>query len=241
MIQTLIIDDEQPNVDLLVNLTARYCPSIEIVGSATSLHEGLEAIIHLRPELLFLDVELHNQNGFELLDSVWDDRLNVVMVTAFEKYALQALKHAVQGYLLKPVIISELISVVQRIEKRIMDKSKREPSLPTTEPEQLLAIPGKEQIDFIQLESIIRLEAKGSYTHVYCADGRTFISSKNLKEFDDRLPASFFLRVHHSHIVNLRYVQSMLRSRSNDLIMCDHSEIPISPSRKKEVFEHFIL
>ncbi|MBK7762262.1 MAG: response regulator transcription factor [Bacteroidetes bacterium] len=241
MLRTIIIDDEQPNIDLLINLTRKYCPEVEIIATADNVNDGLEIVLKNKPDLLFLDVELHSHSGFEILEAVDTEYLNVVMVTAFEKYAVKAFKHSVKGYLLKPVIITELVSVVQKIQK-LVDKQKG-----TTEVHQaidtskILAISSKEQIELLQLEEIVRLEADGSYTQIYCVDGSIHLSSRPLKDYEDKLPSTIFLRVHNSHIVNIKFVQKIMRTRNGNLVMTDNTEIPVSPNRKKDISDRIVV
>lgn len=240
MLRTIIIDDEQPNIELLINLTEKYCKEIEIVGTADNVNDGLELIVNLKPDLLFLDVELHSHSGFEILNAIDIDKLNVVMVTAFEKYAIQAFKHLVKGYLLKPVIITELVSVVQKIEKLVQKQKGIAEAMQAIDTTRLLAISSKEQIELVQLEDVIRLEADGSYTLIHCVDGSIHLSSRHLKEYEEKLPTSHFIRVHNSHIVNIKFVQKILRTRNGNLVMIDNTEIPISPNRKKDISDRIV-
>ncbi|HNB82216.1 MAG TPA: LytTR family DNA-binding domain-containing protein, partial [Chitinophagaceae bacterium] len=155
--------------------------------------------------------------------------------------ALEAVNQQVQGYLLKPVVITEFVAIVQKVKARLEKAKQNELERLQGDQVKMLAVMARDQIELLQIDDIMRMEAKGSYTTIHCANGNIHLSSKKLKEYEDRLPSSQFLRVHHSHIVNLKFVQKMLRTRNGNLIMNDQTEIPISPNKKKEVSERIIM
>lgn len=237
----IIIEDDFLNIDLIKNLCQKYAPEVNILGAADNVNEGIEMLVNLKPDLLFLDVEIHNQTAFDILNSINLNQLIIVMVTAHEKYALQALKANVADFLLKPVSILEFtksmekcLSIFQEQHKDIDSKSH------TSQEVKHISIPYKEHIEIIQVDDILHLEAKGSYTIITTISNIQHTSSKPLKEYEARLPLNLFLRVHNSHIINVEGVSKYLRSRTGSLLLKNNTEVPISASRKNEVHERLI-
>ena len=233
--KTVLIDDEVLNLELLQNLFARYCPTVEVIGCAYSVEEAIEQIMNLRPDVIFLDIELNNLTAEDLLRSIDLEGLQVVIISAYEKYALRMHKYPVTDYLLKPVLITDLITAVQKVQKH-MDKSKvQEPN------NRYIALPEKDHLNITTMEKIIRLEGMSNYTRIIMTENKVIVSSKTLRDYEDILPRNQFIRVHNSHIVNIDYVSKYMRTKNGSLILKDGTEIPISANRKKEVIERIVF
>lgn len=241
MIRSLIIDDEIPNIELIKLLVEKYCPDIEIIDESDNIPQGIEKIIKLKPDLIFLDIEVHQQNAFDLLTTLNDDTLNIILVSGFDHYGLQAIQHSIIAYILKPISIADLIAAVAKAKRVIEDKKKLQRLKTTTEHPTMFALPSKEDFEVTPFTNIIRLEAKGSYTTIYTNDQRTHLLSKRMKDVEIHLPKDLFLRVHHSHIINLGYVYKLVKARSANIILKDHTTIPISANYKAEVAERIVF
>lgn len=242
-IAAIIVDDERNNCENLKELLGKYCPEVEIVGMAHSAAEGIEGISRLRPSLVFLDIQMQGGSGFDLLEQLRPVSFEVIFVTAFDQYAIRAIRFCAIDYLLKPVDILELQSAVSRAVNKILQ---REPNLSLTNllenrnPEKdglKIALPTAERILFVQISEIIRCLGDNNYTTVYLKNSDSVLVSKTLKEYEELLTDKGFLRVHQSHLINLRYVRSFEKQDGGYLKMTDGASVPISRQRKQHVLQ----
>ncbi|MBN8786647.1 MAG: response regulator transcription factor, partial [Terrimonas sp.] len=218
MIKTIIVDDEPKGRLALQEKIKAYCPTVEIVGQAGNGLEAITLIDNLKPELLFLDIEMPQMNGFEMLRKLKEKNFFIIFTTAYDQYAIQAIKYAAFDYLLKPIDIEELKTAVNKIkttsENQFIAQLKllqENLALPVKKLHKL-AIPSLESILFLEIHHIIHLEANSNYTNIYMADKTKIIASKTLKEFSELLPADIFFRTHHSHIINLNFIKDILKA-----------------------------
>src|SRR5436190_1171499 len=246
MINAVIIDDEPKNVRVLKNMLNEFCPEVSLLGEANDSNEGKELIQRKKPELVFLDIEMPYGNGFDLLNALMPIDFEVIFVTAFDKYMLQALKYSALDYLLKPVNIAELKAAVKHAETRIKKNSinqqltvllenfkKHEPGL------KKIAIPTADGFDFILIEDIVRCEAQGPYTRIFTKDSKKILVSKPLKEYESLLPDNIFLRIHNSHLVNLNFIKKYNRGRGGYIEMDDGTTLEVATRRKDEFLSRF--
>jgi len=246
MINAVIIDDEPKNVRVLKNMLSEFCPEVSVLGEANDSNEGKELIQQKKPELVFLDIEMPYGNGFDLLNALMPIDFEVIFVTAFDKYMLQALKYSALDYLLKPVNIEDLKLAVQHAGVRIKKNSinqqltvllenfkKQESGL------KKIAVPTAEGFDFILIEDIIRCEAQGPYTRIFIKGSKSVLVSKPLKEYETLLPDNIFLRIHNSHLVNLNYVKKYNRGRGGYIEMEDGTSLEVATRRKDEFLSRF--
>ena len=246
MINAVIIDDEPKNIKVMTNMLKEFCPQIRLVGDAHNSNDGKELILQKKPELVFLDIEMPYGNGFDLLDSLMPVDFEVVFVTAFDKYILQALKYSALDFLLKPLNIDELKNAVQNAELRIRKNSinqqlgilldnfkKREAGL------KKIALPTLEGLDFILIEDIIRCEAQGAYTKIHISNSKKILVSKPLKDFENLLPEDIFFRIHNSHLINLNYIKKYNRGRGGLVELEDGSVLEVAARRKDEFLNRF--
>jgi two-component system, LytTR family, response regulator len=239
--KAVLIDDDELNIILLQNLLSKYCPTVKVLGTATNVESALELVMNKQPDVLFLDIELHNLNATDLLNSLDLEKIQVIVISAHEKYALKMHKYPVTDYLLKPLQITELISSVNKAQ-RLLEKW-RQAGLTNREhsASQYIALPERDHLNITNMQEIIRLEASGNYTKIITRDDKTIISSKTLGEYEGMLPDHQFLRVHHSHIVNLQYVSKYIRTKNGSLILKNGMEVPISANRKRDVTERILF
>ena len=235
MIKALIIDDEESTVNVLTLLLRKYVPQVTDIHGAHGAAEGFHMIGTVQPDLLFLDVEMPVMNGFQLLEKFPDHAFEVIFVTAYDHYAIKAIKYSALDYLLKPVDAEELQAAVDKLllrRTRPVDRPLYDNlfyNLRHPDASYRLAVSTAEGTFFYKSEEIIRCEALGNYTRIYIKDKRSVLTSRTLKEYDDILPASVFLRVHRTHLVNTDYITSY--SRDFEVRMADGSEVPVSRRR----------
>jgi two-component system LytT family response regulator len=239
----IIIDDEIPSADNLRILITENCPDINIVAICHGAHEGIEAVRNLKPDLLFLDIEMPFADGFTVLREIGTDTPNVVFTTAFSEYAVRAFRVNACDYLLKPVDPIELRAAVEKV-KSISRKGN--PLIQRIEAleqhmrqrgHSRLAVQGVEGYSLIDYQEIVRMEASSNYTHIYCKNGKKHTVAKLLKDFEEQLSGEGFFRSHSSHLVNLSHVNKYQRGDGGYLYMSDGAQIEVSRSRKKEVLK----
>jgi len=239
-IKSIIIEDEISAREVLKAYLRKHCPQIELKGEAIDARQGIALIHELKPQLVFLDVELPFGNAFDVLDGTRDVYFETIFVTAFSEYSLKALNQSAAYYLLKPVSIEELIIAVNKVQEHIIKNeifdrnSIVAANFREQKPEKRsVTVPTLEGFDLIKMENIIRLQGNGNFTDIYMTDGSKKMACRFLKHYADILPHPF-MRVHKSHIINLNYVKSYHRSLGGYIIMTDNSEVMISPNYKED-------
>jgi two-component system, LytTR family, response regulator len=245
MISAVLIDDEQNNIESLQSLLAQFCPDVTVAGTAMNSKEGLACIKQHDPHLVFLDIEMPFGNAFDMLEKLMPVDFEVIFVTAFEQYAVKAIKYVALDYLLKPVSIEELKKAVNRARKRIEEKKlntrielllsnmKNEANGPKR-----IGLPSTEGFSFEDIDNIVRLHADGNLTYVITIH-KKIITSKSLKEFESLLPAATFCRIHHSHIINLNFVRKYIKGRGGYVELTDGTSLEVSSRKKEEFLEKF--
>lgn len=238
-IDAVIIDDEPKNVQILAHFIIKYCPMVQIVGEAYSKTEGIKLIDKLKPQLVYLDIELNDGNGFEVLENITYTQIKVIFVTSFNKYAIKAFKYNAVDYILKPIDIEELTlatsKVYHDIQNNLFFSSKQinmmTKSLGTKEKLEFVALPSTNKIDFIKVNDIICLKSEGRYTVFSLVGQKDIMTSKNLGEYESFLDSEVFFRVHNSYIVNLKNIVQIDRTGGNYCRMIDNQLIPLAKRR----------
>lgn len=244
MIRCIIVDDEFPARECLHNYLRDYCHDVEVVAQADSVKAAVEAILRYKPDLVFLDVEMPNGSGFDVLRQLNTIDFSVVFVTAFEEYAVTAFRFSATDYLLKPVNITELTEAVGKVRSEMSKKAD------TTNVEALLKlmdndsaewnviiIPNSEGFNVLEIHDIISCEADGYCTIFHLRGNRKIVSSRNLKNYDELLTGHGFLRVHNSFVINLRYVREY--SSEGVITLSDNQCAPLGNTYKKRFLEYF--
>ena len=242
MIKTLIIEDEQKSREMLAGIIQKNCPELTITGLANNVKEGVEMIKSQNPELVFLDISMPDGSGFDMLEQVAGHKFELIFATASDQHAIRAIKYSACDYLLKPIDIDELKLAVEKVVKKknaipnmenlqfLIQHLKR-----ADENFQKITLPTGNAYEIINVKDIVRCEADGSYTNFYLSDKRKLMISAGLKHYEDLLPESEFIRVHHHHLINMNHVVRFLKEDGGYAIMSDGSKIEIS-RRKKETF-----
>lgn len=238
MLTAVIIDDEQNSLEYLSSLIKRYYASqIHLFDSATTLAVGIELIRQYNPDIVFLDVEMPNENGFMLFDS-FNDKVSfeVVFTTAHEEYALKAIKNNAFDYLLKPVDKMDILSLLRKYEQRIMVKKQSELSLFNIRKGDSIKIALTTQYGTVFIEESIFLYAKaaGSYCEVHTIDGRTIVLSKPLGDFEEMTKSCNFFRTHKSFIVNIDHISELIKKDEYVIVLKNKLRIPLSIRKRDE-------
>jgi len=240
--RAFIVEDEDRNINVLKSLLEMHCPMVHVIGEAGNVEDSVIAISALKPDIVFMDIELGDRLSFEILDQLTEHNFSLIFTTAFNHYAVKAFKYAALDYLTKPVNHSELMEAVER---SITDKYKKDNSaridlllktlLEPKNKQQKLALPTLEGLIFIDVNDIIKLEADGSYTIFHFLQKNTLMVSKPIKEYEELLEDDNFMRVHHSYIINLGHIKKYVRGSGGHVIMKDDSLVDVSV-RKKDDF-----
>jgi two-component system LytT family response regulator len=242
MIKALIIDDEARARNVLKHYLENLNPEVTELQQAGSVDEALELLKEYRPDIVFLDVEMPHKNGFSFLVEVQDPAFDVVFTTAYNQYAIQAIRFSALDYLLKPVDPEELRSSIQRhLEKRQSQESHKElyrnlvDNIGRKEVKDFrIAVPSSEGFYFFMVDEIFRLEADRSYTHIHLVNRKPFVASKTLKHFEEMLEEFGFIRTHKSHLVNPRHI-ARLSNDNEFVLLTDGTKVEVSRRKKDEV------
>ncbi|MBB1284986.1 response regulator transcription factor [Flavisolibacter sp. BT320] len=246
MLKAILIDDEIHSLESLALLLEDFCPDVQIINKCRSAKEGLTAIRSENPDLVFLDIEMPNINGFEMLEQLNKIPFAVIFTTGYDQYAIKAIRFNALDYLLKPIDPTELVNAIKKVQQQHY--------LPLAEQFQLLlkqvqnkdhqfnkiAIPTLEGFELLPASHIIRCEAADNYSHLIIHNRNTLTACRTLKEIEEQLHNfTYFLRVHHSHIVNLNEVTRYVRGEGGYLIMSDGSTVSVSRSKKEALLKLF--
>jgi two-component system LytT family response regulator len=235
----IIIDDEKHCREVLQVMLSRYCPQLQVIASCESGREALQEVEKQQPDLVFLDIEMPGMNGFEWLDNCPRKDFAIIFTTAYNDYAIKAIKHSALDYLLKPIDSLELVAAVNKAtgEKAFKTEAKVSQLLEAMQekkPNKRFAVPSMEGLILINTEDIEYVQSDGAYSHFYFTNKKHLLISKTLKEAEDVLPVSDFFRIHNSYLVNLKYVQKYIRGEGGEVLMLNGQMIPVSRTKKQE-------
>lgn len=239
--RALLIDDEPDCLSLLSWQIENFCPELEIVARCGSAMEGLPAIEKFRPEVLFLDIQMPVMDGFQLLENLTEWDFEVIFTTAFDRYALKAIKCSALDYLLKPIVKAELLEAVKKLTSRKKpDKASRTSSMETlfqnlkSPLKQKITVHSRETVEFVEVSQILFLHAESNYTYIYLKGGRKILASKTLKYFEEILEEPMFFRVHASYLINVGEIVCFRKTDGGTVVLSDSSEIPVARTRKEQ-------
>lgn len=240
-INAIIVDDEQKSRSSLRKLLSDFCTEVNVVAEAADINEAQTWIEQLKPQLVFLDVEMPYGTGFDLLERLSDIDFEVIFITAYSQYAIEAFKYASIDYLLKPVDIDTLGRAVERAKERLISKQTiadykklLQQVQHQTDGDKRIHLSAVKEQHLVKCNEIICCVADGSYTNVYMTGGRKFYSSRNLKQFVEELPSSIFYRVHNGHLVNMNHIKKIIRGHGGSVVMTDGRELEIAVRRKED-------
>lgn len=238
LIQAVLVDDESNSLEALSILLEKYCPTVEIIGTAQSVEEAVETIDEKEPELVFLDIALPDGQGFEVLEQVNHKNFEVIFTTAYDQYALTAFEFSALDYILKPINAEKLQQSVARFEEikgekdytgRVSVLKDRLKSI-----NERIILSSMDGFEVYKIADIIRCEANGSYTTFFIKGGIKVVTSKTLNNFEKLLADQPFARVHSKHLVNLEYIKKYISGRGGYVVFEDGSQVDVSERKKKE-------
>lgn len=235
--RAIIIDDETRSRTNLKLLLSKYCPEIVVCGEGKDVISGLEVIKQQQPDVIFLDIEMPNHSGFKLIELLPKNKVpQIIFTTAYEQYAIRALRVAAVDYLLKPIDIYELQSAVKKLKRPRNFFHQRLEVLRShlNAKAEKIVLPHKEGFVFLQLSEIICLEASRSYTFLHIKNKKKQLVAKPLKEFEDVLPNNIFFRAHRSYIINIQQVEEWIKKDGGHIVMSNNMHIPISKDRRDD-------
>lgn len=243
-IRAIIVDDEQHCIEALHTMLQKKCPEVTVVGSVNSVKDAKDMISELQPDVVFLDVEMPHQNGFELLKLFDKINFDVIFTTAYEQYALKAIKFNALDYLLKPFSVKELQDAIQKCASRRNGPASETQHSPIEvflqnmktlhQTHKKIALPTINGLVFMPVQNIVRCESTGNYTRIFFTDKKNLMVSRPLKEFEELLTDVDFFRVHNSHLINLQQMQSYIQGEGGFALMSDGTQVEVSRRRKAD-------
>ncbi|GMQ27447.1 LytTR family DNA-binding domain-containing protein [Algoriphagus confluentis] len=240
-LKAIIVEDEFHSRETLKGFLRSYCPEVQLIEEASQVEDAVAKISSLRPELVFLDIELQTGTGFDVLERVNHLDFHLIFTTAFEHYAIKAIKFSSIDYLLKPIDMEELQAAVQKAiqlraqenRQKLLENLLSNLQTPASENHKI-SLSTAEGVEFIPTREILFCEANGAYTSFFLEDGRKLLVSKNLKEYENILQSHGFMRVHNSFLINLDKVKKYVRSEGGYILMSNERQVSLSPSKKDE-------
>ena len=241
MLKTIVVDDEPLVLKNILFLLEKYCPSVTVLATAQSAAEAKKHIEQFKPDLLLLDIEMPRGNGFDLLLSIKDLSFPVIFITAYEQYAIQAIKFSALDYILKPINHEELIIAVNKAEEEfknqafkksveILLENYKQPSQAL----QKIALPESDKVNFAKLSEIVYIKSEGNYTQVFLKSGMHYFVTKTIGYFEDTLPSDIFQRIHNEYIINMNYMEKYVRGKGGYVVLENGITIDVSVRRKTD-------
>jgi len=244
MVKAIIIEDEKMSREALHRLLEKYCPTVEVVAEADGYRKGMEEIRKYHPDVIFLDIQMPDGSGFRLLEELEEIDFEVIFTTAFDQFAIKAIKYSALDYLLKPIIPQELTEAILRVEKKKAENAKRRSDAVANDNLKIqddrnhkIVLSTSEMLHVISVDDIIRCESDNYYTNFFFIDGRKLLVSKTLKENEELLSHHNFIRPHKSHLINIKYIKSYIRQDGGYILMSDDTHIPVSRRKKDKIME----
>ncbi len=242
--KAIIVDDELSAIESLQWELRNFCEDVNVVDSFTNPKEAISAINYLKPDIVFLDIEMPEIDGFQLLNSLHYKNFDLIITTAYNQYAIQAFKSNAIDYLLKPIDPDDLVKAIEKVKNRtkigqlesniekVFEKFINTASGPTLH---RIPLALQDKILMVNADDIMYCKSDGNYTHVHMSDGSKHLISKTMKVFLEGIPDDFLVRVHKSFVVNMKYIREYIRGDGGELILTDKKNIPVSRAHKSEL------
>lgn len=247
MYRAAIIDDDQLARRVLFRILDQHFSDIETVGEADSVESGIELIANKNPDLVFLDIEMPDGTGFDLIEKLPEVNFRLIFTTSYSDYAITAFKYSAFDYILKPVLVENVKSTIQRIseipvlnEKHRVEVLKNSLEKKDESSHVTIALPEMNGFAIIKVNNIVRCEGERNYTRVFYQNGTSVLISRTLLEFDQLLVPHGFCRIHRSHLVNLKYVNRYLKTDGGIVELTDKSQLRVSPKYKEELLSKLL-
>ncbi len=247
MIRAIIIDDEQNNIDNLSALLRIHCPQVDLIATALNADDGKAIILRHNPDLIFLDIQMPGKSGFDLLKSLNSSSFEIIFVTAYDQYGIQAIKFSAIDYILKPIDLDELKNAVDKVMQQNYHKKSNSSLenliqlLHQNQEKQFhkIALQTAKEIRFVEPAKIIRCESSNNYTTFYLLNQEKIMTSRPIFEYEEMLKDYGFIRCHQSHLVNKIFIKSWVKEEGGYLLLEDHTQVPIS-RHKKDYLKQFL-
>jgi two-component system, LytTR family, response regulator len=237
--RAIIIDDEEDSRSNTRNMIQNYCEEIEIVGEADNGPEGKKRIQELKPQVVFLDINMPGMNGFQMLEGIYQRDFCVIFLTAYSEHGITAVKAGATDYLLKPLMLSELQGAVKKVVQHYETKPAGSVNAKPEENKNLVLINHSKGFTLVDFKDIVWLEASDNYTNLFLNGQKKIVASKTLKEFEAILPETDFFRIHRSALINIHFVKEYSNHEGGEVILSDGTHVQVSKARTQE-FSEFI-
>jgi two-component system LytT family response regulator len=240
MLKAIIIDDSIDARKALVTEIEDCCPELDLIGQAEGVVTGAKLIRSVQPDLVFLDIQMNDGSGFDLLELIGNINFKVIFTTASDEYAVKAFRYSAVDYLLKPIDPDELVAAVKKAERGsqkenlnlLMENAKQ-----SNKPVRKLALNTLDKLHIVNISDIVRCESDVNYTQFFFSNGNKLLVTKTLKDFEDLLSDHQFIRVHQSHLVNVNYIKEFVKGDGGYLVMTDKTSVPVSTRKRNTVVE----
>ncbi|MEY4877583.1 MAG: hypothetical protein RL708_2733 [Bacteroidota bacterium] len=241
MIKAIIIDDIEHARNTLKKDLATYIPQIEIIGEAGGVVDGARLLKKIKPDILFLDIQMQDGSGFDLLDILPEIDFKIIFITASDAHAIKAFRYSAIDYLLKPVDPDELKTAISKFQSSTKNENEKYQLLKESlqnqnKPHTRLALNTQEKINVVNIADIIKCESSGNYTTFYLKENKKLLVTRTLKDYEDLLSPQGFYRVHQSHLINTAYIKEFNKNE-DEIIMIDNSKIPVSTRKRTDVIK----
>jgi two-component system, LytTR family, response regulator len=240
-LNAILIDDELSSLQNLEQKLTEFCPDINIITAAQKPEEAILLIQLHKPDVIFLDIEMPRMNGFRMLDEIAELNFEIIFTTAYNHYAVDAIRMSAFDYLMKPIAIKDLQNAVERLvkQKQLFTKDKlgvlKNVLQNTKNQDEKIVIPTSEGMEFIPINTILHIESSSNYSKVYFIDGKNILVTKLLKDFEEILLPYRFYRIHNSHLINLKYIEKYIKGDGGQVLLTNGTTLDIA-RRKKEEF-----
>jgi two-component system, LytTR family, response regulator len=244
-IKTILVDDEANNLQFLQSLLKDNCPSLQVLETANTAADGLLMIKELHPQLVFMDVDMPGMTGFEVLKKLEPLSFEVIFVTAYNQYAMEAFEYNAVAYITKPIVTEKLVAAVEKAIIKIEEKKYAEHIFSLLENVQQknehdkIALPTLQGLQFVKLSQICYVESSGNYSNFLLADNSKIMVSRQLGEYEKLLPADNFVRIHDKHIINLTCIKEYIKGSGGEVILESGARLTVAARRKDELLSRF--
>lgn len=241
LLRAILVDDEQNSLENLQNKLQKYCPVVKILAALQNPEEAVSVVSIQKPDVIFLDIEMPKMNGFRFVETLIDYEGEIIFITAYNQFAIEAMRISAFDYLVKPVSIDDLQNAISRLQEQRTKHTKERLNIlkqsigEQKSQENKIAVPTNEGLEFIVIKNIVRIESSTNYSRLYLINRQPLLVTKLLKDFEELLTPYRFFRVHNSHLINLNYISKYIRGEGGHVVMENGDVVDVS-RRKKEEF-----
>ena len=240
-LKAILIDDELNSLQNLQNKLEKYCPAVKVLAALQKPEEAVQLIKQQKPDVLFLDIEMPKMNGFRLVEELGDFEGEIIFITAYNHFAIEAMRISAFDYMVKPVSIADLQNAISRLLHKRTRYTKERLNLLKQSIEEnksqdnKIAVPTNDGLEFIIIKNILRIESSTNYSRLFLINKQSLLVTRLLKDFEELLTPYRFFRVHNSHLINLNYISKYIRGDGGQVVMENGDVVDVS-RRKKEEF-----